>query len=138
MKIKTIIFDIAGVLVGFDWTPFFQKYYGDDTILIERMRDTLFRHGIWSELDRGVWSDEEIIQGFLHISPDLEKELLLSGSAQTSLWGINLYPDADDEDFIEFDSLINIRPRQGNMSRDVESEEIRNAITRIVTEYIKR
>lgn len=94
---------------------------------------------IYVDMVKGVVDiDRGIIAVDAELHADLEKDLLLSGSAQTSLWGINLYPDADDEDFIEFDSLINIRPRQGNMSRDVESEETRNAIIRIVTEYIKR
>ena len=67
---------------------------------------------------------------------DLEQLLLQNGSQQQNLWGINLYPDADVEDFIEFDSLINIRPRQNNRSRDVESAETRDAIRKIVDKYI--
>lgn len=55
---------------------------------------------------------------------------------QESLWGINLYPEADDEDFLEFDSLINIRPSQGNRSRGVEDEEIREKIRRIVEKFM--
>lgn len=69
---------------------------------------------------------------------DLEKLLLQNGSSQESLWGFNLYPDADDDNFIEYDSIINIRPRQNNRSRDVESEEIRTKIRRIVNTYIER
>lgn len=41
----------------------------------------------------------------------------------------------EDEDFLEFDSLINIRPSQGNRSRDVENEEIREKIRNIVNNY---
>ena len=67
---------------------------------------------------------------------DLERLLLENGSDQQSLWGFNLYPDADEEDFVEFDSLINIRPRQKNNSRDVESEQLRNAILKILDRYI--
>jgi hypothetical protein len=66
---------------------------------------------------------------------DLEALLLDSGSAQNDLWGINLYPD-EDEDFIEFDSLINIRSWQGNPSRDVEDPEVRDAIKTIVDKFI--
>ena len=62
---------------------------------------------------------------------DEEQYLLENGSKQNDLWGINLYPAKfESDDFIEFDSMINIRPRQQNMSRDVEDIEIR---TRIVT-----
>ena len=46
------------------------------------------------------------------------------------------YPEAGDEDFLEFDSLINIRPRQGNRSRDVENEEIRQRIRTTVNNYM--
>lgn len=80
--------------------------------------------------------DRKIIAIDAELHADLEKELLLSGSLQTSLWGINLYPDADSDDFIEFDSLINIRPRQGNMGRGVESAEICDAISKLVSELI--
>lgn len=67
---------------------------------------------------------------------DLEAALLEEGSRQENLWGINLYPDSKDADFIEFDSMINIRPRQGNRSRDVESPEIRNKIVSVVGKLV--
>ena len=69
---------------------------------------------------------------------DLEQLLLSTGSEQENLWGFNLYPEADEEDFVEFDSLINIRPRKNNMSRDVENEDIRKHILKIVNHYISR
>ena len=69
---------------------------------------------------------------------DLEQLFLESGSQQENLWGFNIYPGMDGEDFIEFDSLINIRPRQNNRSRYVESAEIREKITGIVNEFIAR
>ena len=67
---------------------------------------------------------------------DLEQFLLENGSSQEDLWGINLYPD-EDEDFLEFDSMINIRPRQNNRSRTVESLETRQKITEIVEKWIR-
>lgn len=67
---------------------------------------------------------------------DLEQLLLENGSNQENLWGLNIYPEMEGEDFIEFDSLINIRPRQNNKSRYVESAEIREKITGIVNSYI--
>ena len=51
--------------------------------------------------------------------------------------GINLYPGMDDEDFIEYDSMINIRPGQGDRSHDVEDESVRNIIADIVEEWVK-
>lgn len=68
---------------------------------------------------------------------DLERILLESGSNQEDLWGFNLYPDNPDEDLIEFDSLINIRPWQDNRSRDVENEDVREKIVELVKSYIR-
>ena len=67
---------------------------------------------------------------------DLERLLLEDGSAQEDLWGFNLWVEEEGEDFIEFDSLINIRSWQGNPSRDVEAPEIREAIKSIVDKFI--
>ena len=68
---------------------------------------------------------------------DIEQFLLSKGSNQDVLWGINLYPEDPSEDFIEFDSMINIRPRQNNRSRDVEDPETRTKITEVVNKWIK-
>ena len=67
---------------------------------------------------------------------DLERMLLDDGSAQEDLWGFNLWVDETDNDFIEFDSLINIRSWQGNTSRDVQNPENREAIKAIVSKFI--
>ena len=67
---------------------------------------------------------------------DLERLLLEVCSAQEDLWGFNLWVEEEGEDFIEFDSLINIRSWQGNPSRDVENPEIREAIKSIVDKFI--
>lgn len=67
---------------------------------------------------------------------DLEQLLLGDGSSQDDLWGINLYFEDADEDFVEFDSMINIRPRQNNRSRSVESPETRAKIIEVVNEWM--
>jgi Protein of unknown function (DUF5674) len=58
------------------------------------------------------------IGGGLHV--DEESYLLERGSIQENLWGINLHPQRDLPDMVEFDSVINIRPAQDNLSRYVE------------------
>ncbi|PWJ61503.1 MULTISPECIES: DUF5674 family protein [unclassified Fibrobacter] len=68
---------------------------------------------------------------------DLETLLLQEGSQQKNLWGINLYPEMEGEDFLEFDSLINIRPNQGNRSRGVEDPAIQDAIKEIIATLCK-
>jgi hypothetical protein len=70
---------------------------------------------------------------------DEEQFLLEKGSKQTDLWGINLYPSRyGTDDFIEFDSMINIRPRQQNMSRDVENDEIKKQIILLVSQKVTK
>ena len=83
----------------------------------------------------------DVKQGLLAVDAelhaDLESMLLENGSEQDYLWGFNLYPDETGDDFIEFDSLINIRSWQGNRSRDVEDENVREQIREIVSKYIE-
>src|SRR3989338_1799991 len=63
---------------------------------------------------------------------DLEKLLLTDGSKQEDLWGINLYPGETGDDFLEYDSMINLRPGQGNKSRGVDDPKIRQKIKEVV------
>ena len=67
---------------------------------------------------------------------DSEAVLIEKGSTQTDLWGINIYPEDDYPDRVEFDSLINIRPNQGNRSCDVEDPEIQKKILEIVKKLV--
>lgn len=63
---------------------------------------------------------------------DEEAALLDDGSKQEHLWGINLYPDEPRTEWLEFDSMINVRPSRGNRSREVEDPTLRESIRRIV------
>ena len=67
---------------------------------------------------------------------DLEALLINGGSKQSDLWGINFYPEMQADQFIEFDSMINMRPSQGNRSRGVEDEHLRQRIIAVVTQWI--
>ncbi|MBU0547247.1 MAG: hypothetical protein KJ710_04270 [Candidatus Omnitrophica bacterium] len=82
--------------------------------------------------------DREIIAVDAELHSDLEALLLENGSKQESLWGINLYPEIQGEDFVEFDSMINMRPSLGNRSCGVEDKELRKKIIEIVAKRIKR
>jgi len=75
------------------------------------------------------------IGGELH--SDEEAVLLDEGSEQRDLWGINLYPSETGADWIEFDSMINVRPAQGNRSRSVEDPNLRQEIWLIVEELVQ-
>ncbi len=83
------------------------------------------------DIERGIMA----LGGELH--SDEEAMLLDQGSMQGNLWGINLYPEKTAEEWIEFDSMINVRPSAGNRSRDVENEEIRAAVTKIVHRLVE-
>jgi Protein of unknown function (DUF5674) len=82
------------------------------------------------DVGRGVMA----IGGELHA--DEEAVLLEDGSRQADLWGINLYPDRPAAELIEFDSMINLRPSQGNRTRGVEDvarqQHIRSVVGRLV------
>jgi hypothetical protein len=75
------------------------------------------------------------IGGELH--SDEEATLLEQGALQKNLWGINLYPERPASEWIEFDSMINVRPSGGNRSRYVERAEIRDVITTIVNRLVQ-
>jgi len=76
--------------------------------------------------------EKEIIAIDAELHSDLEALLLENGSKQENLWGVNFYPEIVGEDFLEFDSMINIRPSQNNRSRGVESELIQDKINKRV------
>ncbi len=76
------------------------------------------------------------VDGELHSD---EQELLIEkGSQYGNLWGINIYPEIKNENWIEFDSLINLKPALGHRTRSVENQEIREKIIKIVNKLVKK
>jgi hypothetical protein len=84
------------------------------------------------DLERGIL----LLDADLHA--DQEASLLAEGSTQGHLWGINLYPDVAGEDWLEFDSMINLRPSFGNRSRGVDDPATRAAIAALVARVVRR
>jgi uncharacterized protein DUF5674 len=82
------------------------------------------------DVQRGVMA----IGAELHA--DEESALLDDGSRQADLWGINLYPGDSGDDWLEYDSMINVRPAQGNRSRGVEDDGTRAAIRHVVNALV--
>ncbi|OGE80695.1 MAG: hypothetical protein A2826_01160 [Candidatus Doudnabacteria bacterium RIFCSPHIGHO2_01_FULL_43_23] len=76
-----------------------------------------------------------VLGGSMHV--DAEQALLASGSTQDDIWGINIYPDKSPEDRIQYESLINIRPRQNNQSMEIQDPVLRGKIAEIVNGLIK-
>lgn len=84
-----------------------------------------------------VDTEKEImaIGGELHS----DEEILLveeEGTKREYAWGINLFPKRPEDEWIEFDSMINLKPMWGNRSRGVENAEIREKIRTIVKKLI--
>lgn len=68
---------------------------------------------------------------------DCEQLLLENGSAQADIWGINLYLDENDiDDVVEFDSMINIRPSQGNRTRGVDDPALQAKIKEVISKWL--
>lgn len=103
--------------------------------ILEAMAESMFGNLVKAVVD--------IEQGIMAVGAEMpadEEALLLDeGSPQPSVWGINLYPaQVGTPRFIEFDSVINIRPRQGNRSRSVDDAAVRAAVTSIVERLVSR
>src|SRR5689334_12826583 len=104
-----------------------------DIVLTDRKLDR-------SELARlvGAWFEDMVkyvvdverrvaaVGGELHA--DAEKLLLEEGSRQADLWGANYYPGRGAEECIEYTSLINIRPSQGNRGMEILDPAIRERV----------
>ena len=112
---------------------------------IKIVRDTVTRHEL-NEMAKQQFGDMvkavvDVEQGIMAIGGELHSDeeaiLLDQGSVQKNLWGINLYPERQVPEWIEFDSMINVRPSAGNRSRNVERAEIRETITAIVNRLVK-
>ncbi|MDD5681661.1 MAG: DUF5674 family protein [Candidatus Omnitrophica bacterium] len=81
--------------------------------------------------------NRELIAVDAELHSDLEALFLENGSKQRDLWGINFYPEMSGDNFIEFDSMINMRPSQNNRSRGVENEAMRKKIIEISMKRVK-
>lgn len=107
-----------------------------DDISIDELEE--MAKNMYGELVKAVIDVEKrtmVVDAGLHV--DEEQWLLETGSRQSDLWGINLYPDSfGEEDFVEFDSMINIRPAQGNRSRSVDDASTKALIVEIVGEIV--
>jgi hypothetical protein len=81
--------------------------------------------------------EKEILVVDAEMHADEEELLLDNGSRQENLWGVNLYPEQfGGDDFIEFDSMINLRPSQGNKSRSVDDPKIQELIISVINKKI--
>lgn len=72
--ITTIIFDIGNVLADFAWEAYYRSFgYGEE--MFQRLAKATVLNPLWNECDRGVMSNEEILQGFIDSDPEIEEEI---------------------------------------------------------------
>jgi|SRR3989339_1341035 len=76
------------------------------------------------------------VDGELHA----DEEMLLTedGSKRENVWGINFHLNDLGNDFVEFDSMINLKPHLGNRTRGVDNEETRKKIIEVVNKLVKK
>lgn len=84
------------------------------------------------DVERGILA----LGGELH--SDGEAMLIQDGSRPADLWGGNYHPGLGPEECIRFTSLINIRPRQGNLSMEIGDAALRSRIAGIVHRLVGR
>ncbi len=101
---------------------------------LEEMAKNMFGNFVKAVVD----VEQRIMAVDAELHADLEALLLERGSKQENLWGINFYPELSGEDFVEFDSMINIKPRQENRSRNVENQGVRDKIISIVNKLVTK
>lgn len=100
---------------------------------LKEMSDKIFDGLVKAVID--INKEVMVVDAEMHA--DQEDYLLQHGSLQEDLWGINFYPDeVGSENWLEFDSMINLRPSQNNRSRNIESEEIRDKIIAVVEKLV--
>lgn len=98
------------------------------------MADKMFGRLVKAVVD--IEKNIMVIDAELH--SDEENLLLNEGSRQKDIWGVNLYPDKyGNESWIEFDSMINLRPFLDNITRGVDDPEVREKVIQIVNALVK-
>jgi hypothetical protein len=81
--------------------------------------------------------EKEVMVVDAEMHADQEEFLIAEGSTQSNLWGINFYPaEVGTENWLEFDSMINLRPSQNNRSRGIDDEKIRLKVKSIVEKLV--
>jgi|SRR3989339_790495 len=82
----------------------------------------------------------DVEQGIMAVDAELhadEEALLIEqGAKQVNLWGINIYPEMEGDERIEFNSMVNIKPHQNNRTRGIDSPAIREQILRITAKLL--
>lgn len=99
---------------------------------LRRMAEEIFGDMVKGTAD--ITKDTMALGGEMHI--DSNQLLLDTGSEQQNVWGFNIYPDQPVESWIEYNSLVNIKPVLGNRSPDILDASVREKIKDIVLKHV--
>ncbi|PIZ28130.1 hypothetical protein COY43_02090 [Candidatus Berkelbacteria bacterium CG_4_10_14_0_8_um_filter_35_9_33_8] len=103
-----------------------------DEIFLDELK-TMSKNMFGNLVKAVVDIEKKIMAVNAELHSDEEQILLENGSTQNNLWGINLYPEKFGTDnFVEFDSMINLRPSQNNRTRGVDDPRVQDLIKNIV------
>lgn len=106
---------------------------------ISRAELRVLAHEQYGDIIKAVVDLEQGIMGVggeLHV--DIQSLLIEKESSRgDTTWGINLYLDKSGDDFIEFDSMVNLKPLLGNRTRGVEDTAIQEQIRAIVAKLVE-
>ena len=92
--IKNIILDVGKVLVA--WEPEdAMKQLGFDDKTVKAVADATVNTPVWPETDRGVWSDEQILQAFYEKAPEYKKDRSVLESSGAGDQTVFLYERMD-------------------------------------------
>jgi len=100
---------------------------------LKKMSETMYNSLVKAVVD----VEKKIMAVDMEMHADGEMVMLEEeGSNQEDLWGINIHPELEGDGLIEFDSMINIRPSQGNRTRNVDNKDVREKIKQIIFKLV--
>lgn len=88
--IRNIIFDIGNVLADFRWKEFLQDK-GFEGEMLDRIARATVLSDVWPQLDRGVWSEEEVLNGFVAKDPGIAEQIHLAFDDMTGMVTLREY-----------------------------------------------
>jgi len=90
MTVRNIVFDIGGVLADFKVNEFLSAK-GFDAPMIKRILKASVMTPFWGQFERGEITEEETLQGFASVDPEIASELRVAFSSVEGMLTIRDY-----------------------------------------------
>lgn len=108
----------------------------EDKISLEELRE--IAQEFYETMLKGVVDiKKEIVVFGGEYHADANEIILENGSRQSDVWGFNIYFDRPRDSWIEYISMINIRPQAGNMEMEIQDKDIKDKMKTIINSKIK-